>query len=92
MDTEVVYRDHWHVTNVSTKRREPPLLAIGSAIKALRKARGFTQEGLAAAANLNLSYLSAVERGDNNPTLMTLLSIATALGVTIEQLMALAGL
>jgi transcriptional regulator with XRE-family HTH domain len=92
LDVPAVYLDHWQVTNVSTKRREPPLLAVGNAIRALRKSHGLTQEELAASANLNLSYLSAVERGDNNPTLTTLLSVSTALGVTVEELMAAARL
>jgi transcriptional regulator with XRE-family HTH domain len=80
------------VTNISPKRRQPPLLAIGGAIKALRKSRGLTQEGLASAAGLNLSYLAAVERADNNATLMTLVAISEALGVTLEQLAGEAGL
>jgi transcriptional regulator with XRE-family HTH domain len=76
------------VTNISPKRKQPPLLAIGDAIRLLRKERGFTQEGLAAAAGLNLSYLSAVERADNNPTFLTLVAIANSLGVTLEELAA----
>lgn len=80
------------MTNISAKRRQPPLLAIGNTIRVLRKSRDITQEGLAAAAGLNLSYVSAVERGDNNATLTTLLAISNALGVTLEQLAGKAGL
>jgi transcriptional regulator with XRE-family HTH domain len=80
------------VTNISKKRRQPPLLALGAAIKALRKSRDMTQEALASVAGLNLSYLSAVERGDNNPTVMTLLAISKALEVTVERLIGEAGL
>lgn len=58
----------------------------------LRKSRDLTQEGLAAAAGLNLSYVSAVERGDNNPTVMTLIAITGALGITLEELAAKAEL
>jgi transcriptional regulator with XRE-family HTH domain len=87
-----VYRDHWGVTNISAKRRQPPLLALGSAIKALRKGRNLTQEELASAAGLNLSYVSAVERGDNNPTVMTLVAISGALEVTVQELIGAAAL
>ncbi|MRW88419.1 helix-turn-helix domain-containing protein [Duganella sp. FT80W] len=72
---------------MSPKRKQPPLVAVGAAIKSLRLDRGLTQEGLAAAAGLNLSYVAAVERADNNPTLLTLVAIASALGVSVEQLL-----
>jgi transcriptional regulator with XRE-family HTH domain len=87
-----VYRDDWRVTNVSTKRRQPPLLALGGTIRVLRKDHNLTQEALASTAGLNLSYLAAVERGDNNPSLMTLLAISKALGLTVRELMDAAGL
>jgi transcriptional regulator with XRE-family HTH domain len=86
-----VYPDHSVVTTISPKRKQPTLLAIGNAIRALRLEHGLTQERLAAAAGLNLSYLSAVERADNNPTLTTLVAIANALGLTLEELSARAG-
>jgi transcriptional regulator with XRE-family HTH domain len=79
------------VTTISTKRKQPSLLAVGDAIRTLRKERELTQEGLAAAAGLNLSYLSAVERADNNPTLTTLIAISNALGLTLEELSGRAG-
>jgi transcriptional regulator with XRE-family HTH domain len=80
------------VTNISPKAKEPQLLAIGNAIRALRKARGLTQESLAAAAGLNLSYLSAVERGENNPTVTTLIAVSGALDISLTKLVTTAGL
>lgn len=80
------------MTNISRKAKEPPLLAMGNAIRTLRKARAMTQEKLANAADLNLSYLSAIERGENNATLMTLVAVSVALGVTLEELVHAASL
>lgn len=58
----------------------------------LRKERGLSQERLAEAAGLNLSYLSAVERGDNSASVLTLVAISGALGVSLQQLVAQANL
>ena len=80
------------MTTLSAKRRQPQLLALGKAIKTLRKQHDLTQEGLALAAGLHLSYVSAIERGDNNPTLLTLLALAEALNVTLLDLISNTGL
>ncbi|MYM22154.1 helix-turn-helix domain-containing protein [Duganella sp. FT135W] len=65
---------------------------MGKTVRAIRMERKLTQEGLAQAADLNLSYVSAIERGDNNPTLLTLIALAKALNVTLLQLLEDTGL
>lgn len=65
---------------------------MGNAIRTLRKARAMTQEKLADTADLNLSYLSAIERGENNATLMTLVAVSAALEVKLEELVHTASL
>jgi transcriptional regulator with XRE-family HTH domain len=64
--------------------REPPdieKIAI-ERIKQLRKAKGMTQEKLAARAELTTEAVTRVERGVRMPTLKTLGKIAHGLGVS----------
>lgn len=44
------------------------LLSLGEVVKALRAEAGLTQEGLAARADIDASYISHIERGDRNLT------------------------
>jgi transcriptional regulator with XRE-family HTH domain len=54
---------------------------VGSNIRRLRKAKGLTQERLAQEAGLALRYVAGVERGEENPTLQSLVKVAESLGV-----------
>lgn len=54
---------------------------VGGRIKALRKAKGWTQEQLAEASSLHYSYIGGVERGERNISLDTLEKIVAALQV-----------
>ncbi|WP_309249538.1 helix-turn-helix transcriptional regulator [Paraburkholderia sp. CNPSo 3272] len=78
--------------NLSSHRQNPTLVALGEAIRRVRKGRGMSQEQLALTAEVDLSYLGRVERGDNAAALLTLKRIADALGVTMAALMGEAGL
>ncbi|WP_454735490.1 helix-turn-helix domain-containing protein [Cupriavidus necator] len=78
--------------NLSSQRQNPTLVALGDAIRRIRKARGLSQEQLALSAEIDVSYLGRVERGDNNAAVLRLERIAEALGVTMAELMAEAGL
>jgi transcriptional regulator with XRE-family HTH domain len=49
---------------------------------------GLSQEGLAAAAGLDRTYISSLERGKRNPTLITQERIAAALGRPLSTLVA----
>jgi transcriptional regulator with XRE-family HTH domain len=53
--------------------------ALGDAIRAARRERGIAQESFAARVGLDRSYFGAVERGEFNITLATLLKIAAGL-------------
>ena len=53
---------------------------------ALRRNKKFSQEELADRAAIHQTYLSGVERGRRNPSILVLERIAKALGVDIEDL------
>lgn len=55
---------------------------IGLRIKNARIQSKLTQEALAERIGINSKYLSGIERGKENPTLKTMLDIASALGVS----------
>jgi transcriptional regulator with XRE-family HTH domain len=47
---------------------------------------GFTQERFAEASGVTQQYVSSLERGERNPTVVTLYHLATALGVSPVEL------
>ncbi|GJD71590.1 HTH-type transcriptional regulator RamB [Methylobacterium gnaphalii] len=59
---------------------------VGLNVQALRRERGYSQEELAHRAGVHPTYLSGVERGRRNPTIVVLQRIAEALGSDIEQI------
>jgi DNA-binding XRE family transcriptional regulator len=54
----------------------------------LREERGWTQQQLAARAGIKQPRIAEIERGDANPTLLTLSRLAIALGVRVERFFA----
>ncbi len=58
----------------------------GEHIRERRTARGLTQEELAHRAGLDYSYLNQIENGRRNPSLDAIDRIATALGVSVQDL------
>ncbi len=59
---------------------------LGQRIQTARRGKGWTQEDLAHHAGLDFSYLNQLENGKQNPSLTTLYEIATALGVSLKDL------
>lgn len=78
--------------NLSPSRHDPKLVALGSAIRVLRKQRKLSQEQLADLAGADRSHLGRLERGDNEIAFLLLCRLADALGVTVAQIMTQAGL
>ena len=66
---------------------DPVLAAVGGAIRALRRERGISQETLALDSGVERAYLSGIERGAQNLTVMTLAKISAALEVTLSEVM-----
>ena len=61
---------------------------IGSRVNDLRKSRGISQERLAELADLSTTFISHIERNDKKPSLGALVRLASALGVTVDFLLA----
>jgi transcriptional regulator with XRE-family HTH domain len=62
------------------------LRALGAEIRALRAAKGLSQERLAAIAGLHRNFIGLIERGQRNPTFLTLGAISTKLGLPLSAL------
>ncbi|WP_377887123.1 helix-turn-helix domain-containing protein [Alkalihalobacillus sp. R86527] len=58
----------------------------GRRIRAFRKLKGFTQEGLARNLGVSVSVLGEIERGNRTPTNDFLLLVAKQLNVSLEEL------
>jgi len=54
---------------------------VGQNLKKFRKEAGWSQEDLAFECDLHRTYISGVERGVRNPTVVVLNTIAHALGI-----------
>jgi len=63
------------------------LKTFGKRVRELRKARGWTQEQLAEAADLHENYVSRLETGEQEPGLFVLLRLCRALGIATAQLL-----
>ena len=55
---------------------------VGGNFARLRHEKGLTQEQVAERSGLSQQYLSDLERGRRNPTIITLYELAQALGVS----------
>lgn len=68
-------------------QKQPQLELLGQRLRAIRKARGFSQEGFALEAGLARSYYSSIERGHCNVAVLNLLKIAETLGCEAGELL-----
>jgi len=59
---------------------------LGEKIKYFRLRRQFSQADLAEKANISITFLSNIERGNNYPQAGTLCNIANALGIEVWEL------
>jgi transcriptional regulator with XRE-family HTH domain len=79
-----------HVCKVPPRRKGDRLkeaIAFGERVRELRTERGWSQERLAEAADLNVIQLSNLERGANEPKLSTILRLAAAFRITASELL-----
>lgn len=60
---------------------------FGDAVRRRREERALTQEALADLAGIHRTYLSDIERGSRNPSLVNITRLAKALKLTPSELM-----
>jgi len=63
------------------------LVDFGRHVQAVRAERKISQEKLAELSELDRTYISSVERGHRNISILNILKIADALGVTASSLL-----
>jgi transcriptional regulator with XRE-family HTH domain len=60
---------------------------VGRNVRRIRLRKGLTQEKFAEISGFSQQYISGLELGNRNPTVVTVYEIATALGVSYLELM-----
>jgi transcriptional regulator with XRE-family HTH domain len=55
---------------------------VGGNVRRIRQKKGLTQEQLAEISGFSQQYISGLEQGRRNPTVVTLYELASALGVS----------
>ena len=55
---------------------------VGRNVQTIRQKNGLTQEQLAEISGFSQQYISGLEKGRRNPTIVTIYEIASALGVS----------
>lgn len=74
------------VKKIPDKRKNKVCVALGKRLKALRIAADKSQETLAFEAEIDRTFVSAIERGVANPSVVLLSHVCYALGVTLADL------
>lgn len=69
------------------KHRKTILKKFGQAVRRERRKKRLSQEEFAVIADLDRSYMGAIERGEQNPSLWTIARLANALDIAISDLM-----
>lgn len=90
-----MYRKHtWfivtpapHIIHIMKKEPIDRKMALGDTIRSLRRIRGLTQEELGEKSGLSYKYIGEIERGQVNVSIESLVRIADALGVKINDLL-----
>jgi transcriptional regulator with XRE-family HTH domain len=71
---------------VPIKRSHPLLRTVGARLRKARRTRGISQEQLALDANLDRSFVSGLERGEFNVSLLVLAKLARVLNLPLGAL------
>jgi transcriptional regulator with XRE-family HTH domain len=66
--------------------RHQTLTRFGLNVRRRREAIGLSQEALAEKAELDRTYISGVERGTRNPTILSAARVAAALKISLAHL------
>ena len=71
---------------MKSKRKNQNLVLLGKRIREVRESKGYSQEGFAAEADIDRSYMGGIERGERNIASLNLIKIAQILEVEIGEL------
>jgi transcriptional regulator with XRE-family HTH domain len=62
-------------------------MLMGAGVRKRRLALGLSQEQLAEKADLHWTYIGGIERGERNVSLLNIVKLARALGITASNLL-----
>jgi transcriptional regulator with XRE-family HTH domain len=68
------------------KKPHPAVVRFGENVRSARAGRQWTQEKLAERADVDQTFISGIECGARNPTVITISKLAKALGITAAEL------
>ena len=68
------------------KEKQKVLVQFGARVRELRLSRGLSQEAFAALCGLDRTYISGIERGVRNVSLLNIKVLSEALGISISDL------
>lgn len=69
------------------KGKSPVLLEFAKKVRLRRYELGLTQEQLSERANFHVNYIGGIERGERNPSVESVVSLAKALEISPRELM-----
>jgi transcriptional regulator with XRE-family HTH domain len=75
------------MTLVVVEEKQKILLQFGQRVRELRSTKGLSQEAFAALCGLDRTYISGIERGVRNLSLINIHALADALEISISELM-----
>lgn len=69
--------------------KELALIKLGQIVRLRREQKNLTQHQLADKAGVDRNYIGMVERGERNPSYLSLLKISQGLDLSLEELLTL---
>jgi transcriptional regulator with XRE-family HTH domain len=68
------------------RKKDPVLVALGHSVRKRREAKQLTQEALAEKTALDRTYISDIERGTRNVSILNVVRVARALGCSLSEI------
>src|SRR5579864_7152217 len=88
VDALRILAEPWRVQEGKRKKKDEIVQqALGTRIRQLREKKGWSQEDFAARSGLHRTFVGNIERGLKNTTILTLLMISRALGISVAELL-----
>ena len=75
------------MTLACVKERQDVLMQFGARVRAIRLSKSLSQEAFAGLCGLDRTYISGIERGVRNVSLVNLHVLAKALDLSLSELM-----